>query len=600
MSTNLDIKYSARQFPDLKQQLETFAKNYFPDTYRDFSDNSIGNLFIEMSAYVGDILSFYQDTQLQETFLQTAKELSSLYYMAYMYGYTPRVIQPSNTLLEISQVIDAGLDGAPNWDQALNIDAGSQFQSDEGTNTTFLVDVPVNFSVSSSYDPTVLLVNELDINGVPVSYRLSKEVKATAVELKVRNFTVDTLQRYRTLSIEDTGIVGVYSIVDSESNNWYEVSTLGQSTRFKKIVNTGADKNVVPYTLEVEQVDRRFVSRFKTPGQLDLQFGAGILQSPQDSYLPDPKNVGFGTLDGVFRKDYAFDPSNFLNTNAYGLAPANTTLTVSYMVGSGVESNVPANTITQIKSLGTVTAADTSKLGTVQVTNSNPAAGGRDGDTVQELRENIRAQLYMQNRAVTVDDYVARALTLPYFYGSIAKCLGIREQIFTKAGIPDNKLVLYILAYDGNRNLTIASDTLKQNLKTYLQEFRTGSDTLEIRDAFILNIGIEYDISLRPGYNTREVLSSCNQLLKTEFDIRNWNLDQTINLSKYYSLLDTVKGVQTVQKIKITNQVGGNYSEYSYDIDTATRSNTVYPSYDPCIFEVKFLDKDIKGRVITV
>jgi hypothetical protein len=316
---------------------------------------------------------------------------------------------------------------------------------------------------------------------------------------------------------------------------------------------------------------------------------------------PDPTNVGFGSNQGISRIDYAFDPSNFLSTKAYGLAPSNTTLTIKYLVGGGVAANVPANTIT--------TRVSTITDPTNSLTFNNPlaAAGGRDGDTIDELRENSLRSFNEQGRAVTLQDYTVRSLSMDSKYGSIAKVYITQDQLTNSNNTTDSiidsnplSLSLYTLAYNNNKNLVTATTTLKSNLKVYLSEYMVLTDAINIKDAFVVNIGVNFDIIVKPNFSGRDVLLACTNRLKDYFDITKWNINQPINLSSIYTLLDQEKGVQTVQKVEVVNSVGGVYSQYAYDIVGATRNNIVYPSYDPCIFEVKFPDTDIKGRITTL
>ena len=606
MAQDRDIKYVNKDFGDFRSQLTEYAKNYFPDTYNDFSPSSPGMMFIEMAAYVGDVLSFYQDTQLQETYLQHAKNPANLYNLAYMMGYRPKITSPSEVDLEISQIVGA-VGGEPNWGQALYIPAYTRLKSTVADQVNFFIDKHIDFTFSSSYDNTEVTVETLS-GANPSQFRLTKTAKAISGEVKTITETITSVEKFKTLTVDDINIIGIQSIVDSNSNIWYEVPFLGQDTIFVDNTNNTPDKQVVPYSLALQKVPRRFVTRFTANGQLQIQFGAGINGQDDSIITPDPTNVGLGSNQGISRIDYAFDPSNFLSTRSYGLAPSNTTLTIKYLVGGGVVSNAPANTVnTLVGYSGTPTAVDASQLSTVTFNNVLPAAGGRDGDTVDELRENSMRAFNEQGRAVTLQDYTVRALSMDSKYGSIAKVYVTQDQLTNPNSATDSiidsnplSLSIYTLAYDNNKNLTPATTTLKNNLKTYLAEYMMLTDALNIKDAFVVNIGINFDIIVKPNFSGRDVLLACTNRIKDYFNITKWNINQPINLSSIYTLLDQEKGVQTVQKVEAINNVGGIYSQYAYDIVGATRNNIVYPSYDPCIFEVKYPDTDIKGRITTL
>jgi len=605
MAQDRDIKYVNRDFSDFRSQLIEYAKNYFPDSYNDFSPTSPGIMFIEMAAYVGDVLSFYQDTQLQETYLQYAKNPANLYNLAYMMGYKPKVTTVAEVEVEVSQLVNAIGTGQPDWSQALQIPAGTRLKSTSAGQVNFYIDKQVDFTFSSSYDNTIVTVETLDAGGQPDEFRLTKTAKAFSGEVKTVTETITSVEKFKTITIDDTNIVGILSITQNNGSTiWYEVPFLGQDTIFLEDENTSSDSGLVPYNLSLQRVPRRFVTRFTSTGQLQIQFGAGITGQDDSVLTPDPTNVGFGSNQGISRIDYAYDPSNFLSTKSYGLAPSNTTLTIRYIVGGGVGANIPANTLITFVGFGDTVAGDTSSL---SFNNPKAADGGRDGDTVEELRQNSLRAFNEQSRAVTLQDYTVRALSIPPKFGSIAKVYVTQDQLTNPNSATDSiidsnplSLSMYTLAYDSNKGLIVPTTNLKNNLKTYLSQYMLLTDAINIKDAFVVNLEINFDIIVRPNFQGRDVLLACTNRLKDYFDITKWNINQPINLSSIYTLLDQEKGVQTVQKVRLLNKAGGIYSQYAYDIDGATRNNIVYPSYDPMIFEVKFPDTDIKGRITTL
>ena len=607
MAEKRDIKYIAREFSDYKQELIEFAKNYFPDSYNDFSPTSPGMMFIEMASYVGDILSFYQDTQLQETFLQYAKDPGNLYTMAYMMGYRPKVTNVSEVELTITQNVGAKPNSSPNWDQALVIDENAVITANNQGNSEFFVENKIDFSFSSSYDPTDVVISQIT-NGVPSEFLLTKTAKAFSGTIKTQTETFTEAIKFNTITLDDPNIIGVLEITDNSGDDiskWYEVPFLGQDTVFVEQNNVGADADKVSNTIELQKVPKRFITRFNSSGNLIIQFGAGTAGSDDNTFTPDPTNVGLGTLQGISTIDKAYDPSNFLYTQTYGLAPSNVTLTIKYLTGGGVEANVPANTLTGFTA--TSTATDTTYQNTLAFNNTFPASGGKDGDTVEEIRQNALRSFAEQKRTITLQDYTVRALSLDPKFGTIAKVFVTQDQLTSTKSATDSiidnnplALSLYMLAYDNDKKLITATSTLKNNLRTYMSYYIPLTDALNLKDAFVVNIGINYDILVRPNFNSRDVLLNCNLALQEYFDISKWNINQPINISAIYSLLDRVTGVQTVSKIEVVNKQGGDYSEYAYDIKGATRNNIVYPSYDVMIFELKFPNKDIKGRTTTL
>lgn len=612
MAEQRNISYLNRDFNDFRTQLIELAKNYFPDTYNDFSPSSPGMMFIEMAAYVGDVLSFYQDTQLQETFLTHAKDPKNLYSLAYMMGYRPKTTGVSSARLEISQIIDADPSTAnyfPSWSQAAVVPENLTVTSTDSSRTKFFLDSRVDFSYSSSYDPTEVIVNELDGSGNPLTYRLKKSAEVFSGEIIDTTFNIETTEKFKTLTIQDTNIVGVLDIYEGANqtgNQWNEVPFLGQDTIFSGSLNLNVDSNIVPEVLNLKKVQRRFITRHTSNGNLQIQFGAGTSSSDDGDIIPNPTNVGLGSANGISMLDKAYDPSNFLYSKSYGIAPtAGTTLYVRYLKGGGTTANVPANTITSPGATPSILSQDgTTVVQNIIFTNPQPAEGGRDGDTVEELRENTLRAFSEQKRTVTLQDYAVRALSLSPKYGSIAKAYAIQDQVlnsnrdFTFLSEANPFAIgLYLLAYNNNGKLIPATSTLKNNLKKYLSQYIMISDAVNLYDAFVVNIGVNYDIVLRPNYSGRDVILKCSNVLKNYFDIRKWSINQPINIGEIYTILDKVEGVQTVQKVEIVNKQGGNYSQFAYDVSTANRNNVIYPSFDPCIFEVKYPDQDIKGRV---
>ena len=608
MAEERDIKYINKSFSDFKTQLMEYAKNYFPDAYNDFSPTSPGMMFIEMASYVGDVMSFYQDTQLQETFLQHAKNPANLYSLAYMMGYKPKVTSASSVEMTVSQNVTAtGLNYKPNWDQALKVQESSVLSATTSNNPTFLTSKPVDFKFSSSYDPTEVQIYSLDENGKPAEYTLTKKVKAYSGTIKSTSKTYTTAEKFATVKIDDTNIIRILDIIDSDGKEWTEVPFLGQDTIFQEVSNTATDSNLAPTLLRLKKVPRRFVTRFTSKGILEIQFGSGIAGSDERDFLPDPFRMqnsidaGQNSTNELYR---SYDPSNFLFTSAYGSAPSETTLTIRYLTGGGVEANVPANSITNIVTAPAEAFSDNTSANTLAFNNTKAAAGGKDGDSTEELRQNSLRSFSEQQRTVTLQDYAIRSLSLPPRFGSIAKVYATQTSgDKQKDGLLSTNplaISLYTLALDNNGKLVNTPYSLKENLKTYLSQFMMIADGVNILDAFIVNIGINFEVVTLPAASSRDVLLACTVKLKEYFNTNRWSINQPINLSPIYTLLDGVKGIQTVESIEVINKTGGNYSEFGYDVRGATKSNVVYPSLDPCIFELKFPDVDIQGRVTTL
>ena len=614
MAVNRDIKYINRDFSQLRQTLIDYSKTYFPTTYTDFSPTSPGMMFMEMAAYIGDILSFYQDNQFQETFLKYARETSNLYDLAYMFGYKPRVTGVATVDLDFYQQVPANtITNTPDYSYSLIIPENTSVTPNNGLTGAFLIEDPIDFSTSSSMDPTTVSVYSQI--GNTVDYFLLKKTRK-AISATINTITLDfgSPVEFDTRIINAGNIIGILDITDSDGNTWYEVNNLGQESVYEPLANINPnDPNTyidtdAPNLLKIKSVARRFATRFINSGSLQIQFGAGTSNDVTEEITPNADNVGLGL---PFEKDKlttAFSPQNFIFNNTYGIAPSNTTLTVRYLTGGGVAANVPAGVITTLNT-GNITfknnnvgAFANTIFNTLAVNNSQAASGGGSGDTNEEIRQNSISNFQTQLRNVTQDDYLVRALSLPSDYGTIAKAYIEKSKLSTMIpGQTPTTLDLYILTFDSNGNLKTASPALKQNLSTYLSQYRVIGDSVNIKDGFIINIGCNFEITIRPNFNNNEVLRNCILAVQQFFALDNWQMNEPIQLKQINLLLDAIEGVQTVKNVEIVNKVGTSlgYSQYAYDIPGATLDNVIYPSLDPMIFEVKYPATDIQGRVVT-
>ena len=605
-----DISYLNKDFGDFRNQLINFSKTYFPTTYTDFSPASPGMMFMEQASYVGDVLSFYLDNQLQETFIQYARQTNNLFDLAYMFGYTPKVTSLATTQLDIFQIVPAktvGTVSLPDFSYALDFPENTEVTGD---GQTFTIQDNIDFTVSSSQDPTLITVAQ--VNGAtPTYYLLNKKRNATSGDIQTTTFSFGEHQEFPTVDLQGTSIAQILDVFDSDGNEWYQVSALGQDSVYDKIKNTNVNdpnnsdgQEDTPYILQLKQVQRRFATRFIDNTTLQIQFGSGNAEANDEEIIPNPHNVGLGLPYTQDKLTTAYSPTNFIFTNTYGIAPSNTTLTVRYITGGGVASNVAANTLTNVDTTNTTFIQPTLNaslaqyvFNSVAVNNAGAATGGADGDSTEELRQNTISSYGTQLRNVTADDYLVRTLSMPSNFGSISKA-----HVQKPTNVNSNTtLEIYTLSYDLNKNLRIASSALKENLTTYLNQYKMIGDSITIKDAYIVNIAVDFEIITLPNYNNNEVIRNCLTALINFFNVDKWQINQPIILRNINVLLDQVTGVQTVKQVIITNKAGVSegYSQYGYDVEGATQSGVIYPSIDPSIFEVKNLNKDISGRVVT-
>jgi hypothetical protein len=610
-NVNRDIKYINRDFSSFRQRLIEFAKTYFPQTYNDFSPASPGMMFMEQSAYVGDVLSFYLDNQFQETFVQYAQQTNNVYELAYMFGYKPKLSTAAQVIIDVYQQVPSKLvsgEYVPDYDYALTLEENTIVNSN--TNANFILQDKIDFSVSSSQDPTEVTIYQI-AGSNPQYFLLRKSRKAVSATINLETFDFTDPIAFNTIQLSTNNFLKILDITDSDGNIWYEVDHLGQEMILEKIKNTNINNpnltDNTPYLLHLQKVARRFATRIINNTTIQIQFGAGDPLTTTEQITPNADNVGIGLPFTQNKLTTAYSPTNFLFTGTYGITPSNTILSVRYLTGGGTTSNINANQLTRINTSNvkfnnfnidpTIANYIFSSLAS---NNSEAASGGKGGDTIEEIRQNTLALVASQQRSVTADDYLIRALNMPSDYGAISKALIEQPKLTDNQVSTIETLNLYVLSLNSQGQLDYATDTLKNNLRTYLSQYRMIGDNIEIRDAFIVNIGVDFEIIVLPEYNNNEVLLACIAALQNYFMLNKWQINQPIFLRDIYILLDKIKGVQTVKNVFILNKTGttSGYSQYAYDIAGATQNQVIYPSQDPSIFEVRYPNTDIKGKVV--
>jgi hypothetical protein len=621
-SVKKDVKYLNKDFAQFRQNLINFTKQYFPNTYNDFNETSPGMLFIEMASYVGDVLSYYTDQSFRESVLNNAQESANILNLAQLFGYQTKLNTPATVTLDVFQLVPSkgtGNTAEPDFDYALSIAENIQIQTEEGIN--FVTTQPVDFRVNTGNDPREVTVYSTDTSGNIDFYLLKKQVPAKSGQILTREFEFATPKPYDKITLQETNVLDIIDVISSTGDEWSQVNYLAQDTVFDAIANIAFNdvdmaefRSTVPYILKLKRTPRRFVTRVRDDQKIDIQFGAGVSSDSDEELIPNPKNVGMG-LEYLKRSTTLdVDPTNFLRTSTYGLAPNNETLTVRYTTGGSVSENVSANTLNIIVDIS-YNSNNTAEVdlefvkSTVAVNNLEPATGGKTKQDLESIRQNAMANFASQNRMMTREDYIARCYMLPAKFGSIAKAyvIGDSQQNTEDMTYPRETLSnplalnLYTLAYNDQKQLVPLNTALKENLRTYLSQFRMLTDAINIKTAYIVNIGIDVDIIPTPNSNSQEVILRVVNRLKELFNVERMQINGPINIPNIMSELDKVRGVQTVAGLDIKNLYNTvtGYSKYVYNIDGATKNGIVYPSLDPMIFEVRFPNKDIKGRIVS-
>jgi len=643
-----DVSYLAKNFSEYRQNLIEFAKSYYPNTYSDFNEASPGMMFVEMAAYVGDVMSFYIDNQFKENLLLFAKERNNVVSISQALGYKPKLTATATVEADIYQMVPAlgvTFNYEPDKKFFLKILANSKFSTNTPPTQNFRSIDNVDFA-----DPTNRNIRVLarDGSNAPTMYVVSKKIKLVSADVKIATFSFGSAQKFSKIEITDTNVISIISVEDSNGNLFYEVDYLGQDliVEERDTAVRGSDGFFSSETMQSGSLSpaklaifrkkpRRFVTRINSDMKLELCFGSGTSDTSDELVTLNSTQIANSKYNQVISNS-SLDPADFISTDTFGLAPANTTLTVTYLVGGGVQSNVASNTITQVdvaQIANNITDYATAEQGlynqvvsSVAIINEEPARGGGDTESVEEIRENALAFFNAQNRVVTDKDYLVRSYAMPAQFGSVSKVFVVRDEQINAIARQDsgslqlnndqnpfnnrtyvvdpvapNSINLYVLGHDENKNLATLNTLVKKNLAKYLEQYRVLTDDVNILDAFVVNIGIEFHIVAYRSYNMNDVVARCIDAIKSFFDITNWQINQPIIMNDLRLTIGSVEGVQTVSDVIVTNKYrfkdGRDYFEYRYPIEEATVDDVIYPSLDPSIFEIRYPETDIVGFV---
>jgi hypothetical protein len=645
-----DINYLNRDFASLRQQLIDFTKQYYPQSYKDFSESSPGQIFIEQAAYVGDVLSYYTDQQFFESFIQFAKDRRNIINAARYMGYKHKVSSASSVVVDVFQLLpsikNSDNEYSPDERYCLILQPFTQLNSVSGVN--FIIEDSIDFSQNTKFSPREITVFNRDNTGAPQFYLVKKSATAYSGTIVVKRFSITDPTPFLSLRLDETNVLKIMSVVDSNNNNYYEVDYLAQDTIPIQVDNVPLNNQTLsqyrsetPKILKYLRTEKRFVTTIDENNITTIQFGANTENYDNTVVIPNPTNVGVA-LSNLKNLNISLDNTNVLKANSYGVSPSNTTLTVTYIIGGGLNSNVNSgdiNKITAVSYTNDVTTLTDSEVillnnikNSLSVNNIEASTGGDDADSDEEIRQNAILNFSSQNRMVTDDDFLLRVYTLPPQLGNISKAFiqsnltrevqynGLITGITTTSNntsldlTPLNPLDrrkflqsnnpftnnLYLLGYDSNKNLTQVNQATLQNLTTYIENYKILTDRINIIDGYIINISVQFKITVFKGFNKSEVLNACIQSVKSFFNIDNWSFNQPINLSQINFEIMQNEGVQSVSEIIINNLTidDGNYSPIAYNISIATQNNIIYPPKDPAIFEVKFPESDIKGLCV--
>jgi hypothetical protein len=598
--------YLGKDFDALRDNLTTYAKSYYSDQIKDVSESSVAGMFIDMAAYTGDVLSYYLDYQFNELDLASATDVNNIERLVRRAGVkiggaSPAIVNVNFYAVIPAQVVNGNYQ--PNTQYLPIIQSGTQVTSNSGIIFELAEDIDFGAVDSDGNLTTEYKIFSQDASGNPTRFVMKGIGICSSARISIETFTIDdAFVPFRTLTLSNQNVSEIISIFDSENNQYYEVESLTHDVVYKAVTNTRQDADVVEDSLTVIPAPRRFISSAsRVTGRTTITFGSGDAQSLDDDIIPDPSELALPLYGSkkTFNKA-SIDPNTLLQTRSLGISPTNTTITVTYRYGGGLNNNVGSGTINSINRLihrfppSTPTSIASTIRATFEVDNTETAVGGEDALTLEDLRSIALSYSNSQNRIVTKQDAAARIYTMPSNFGRVYRA-GFRPN-------PVNPLatLMYIVSRNSAGQLILSSDTLKVNLSKYLNEFRLISDAIDIVDAPIVNIRVKYTVTLNSTAVKNTTLQKINQSLKDYFNIKNFQIDQSILTSDVMNILLNTDGVTTVTNLTFES-VNGNingteYSDVIFNVSQNTLNGLIVPPPGG-IFEVRYPDFDIIGNV---
>jgi hypothetical protein len=589
------INYTGRDFATIKQQLVDYAQKYYPETFRDFNEASFGSLMLDLVSYVGDIVSFYTDYQANESFLETALEYNNVLKLARQMGFKYRPNASSFGDVSFFITVPSRANSvAPDLDYAPILQKGSTFVSSNNTLFTLIEDV--DFSTTQDQ----IEVGATNFDGTaPTKFALKTKGVVVSGELFVEEFTVDKYQKFLQLDIQDPNVTEVISVIDSEGNNYYEVDYLTQDVIYVPILNTNSNRRFAKNILKPIAVPRRFVTEHNI-SSTKLQFGFGTADNEQK--VLDPTSVILDIFGKNYITDKSFDPNVLTKTSKLGIVPSNTVLTVLYRRNSSKDINIPPGSLTNLSSplfkflnrANLSEASINSTVGSLELTNEQAITGDVSDITSQELKLRAQSTYASQNRAVTKDDYISLVYNMPSNFGKVTRAMITRDQ----TSFNGKNLNLFVISSDSDGLLTTTNDIIKQNLKIWLNRYKMLGDTLDILDAKIINLKIDFTVVGSANINKYDIVSDCISTLNSFYANNYFEIGEPFKITDVYRLLNGIPTVVDTKNVSVDVRTGIDYSGFTMPFEELISNDGRYliPPED-AVFEIKFPTVDITGEI---
>lgn len=594
--TLVPINYTDRDFESIKNALVEHARRYYPDTYKDFSEAGFGSMMMDSVSYIGDMLSFYLDYQANESFLETAIEYKNVVKLARQMGYKLPVSSQSTGTLTMYVVVPALSAGyGPDEQYIPLLRRGSQFTAPGGAVFTLAEDV--DFAAAGN-EMVVAAANST--TGAPTKFAIKAHGQVISGELAVQTITVGAYEKFLNLRLNSANVTEIVSVIDSNGHEYYEVDYLAQNVIYRPVVNKADDKDKVPFIVKPFTVPRRFVVE-RSGRFTHLQFGYGSESNLNTEKVVDPSKVILQLHAKEYITERSFDPSALIETDKMGVVPSNTDLRVLYRTNTANNVNAASKQITEVlspifyfKNEATLTTSELrAVISSLEVENEEPITGDISAPTADEVKHRAYGTFYSQNRAVTAEDYKSLIYKMPSKLGSIKRVNILKDSDSFK-----RNLNIYLISEDEKGKLIETSRSAKQNIKTWLNSHKLMNDTVDLMDAKIVNIGVQFEIISDFEKNKFNVLQMATRAVRTRMARIPMDIAEPFRITNVFNILKNVEGVLDVTDVKIQLKVGGAYSDAFYDLDanTSPDGRLLYVP-ENVIIEIKYPNTDIEGTV---
>jgi hypothetical protein len=588
------IDYTHREYKTIREDLTQIAERFYPDTFKDWSEASFGSLMLDAVAYIGDQLSFYLDYNVNESFLDTAYQYDNVLRHGRILGYKFEGRPSTYGKAALFVVIPASSTGlGPDLSYIPVVKKGSRFTSENGLN--FVLTENIDFA--DSKNPTVVATVDTT-TGAPTYYAIKAYGNVVSGYFSQERIRVGAYQQFLKVQLSSPNITEIISVNDSEGNEYFEVDYLAQDMVLKEIVNTNYKNDNVPSILKPLLVSRKFVVE-RTRRAASLQFGSG--KTGETNVVANPQAVAINVFGKDYVTDTTFDPTRLSKNETLGIVPSNTTLTVTYRVTNPTNSNVAVGKLNSVgnskmdfkdQQLLTTSTVQT-VVNSLEISNEEPIVGDVSEPTSTDIKRRIFDTFPTQNRAVTQADYENLVYRMSAKFGSIKRCSVQKDPNSIK-----RNLNLYVISEDSQGKLIKTNSTIKNNIKTWLNQYRMMNDTVDILDPYILNLGIEFTMKAATGTDKFTLLDNAINALAIKFSSPLY-IGEPLYISDIYSELKNVKGLLDVLTVKLVNKTGANYSFANIDINenlSPDGSYLVVPAN--ALVEIKFPSTDITGKVV--